>query len=362
MRTVLTAQDIEKMLRNGEAVPADAILTPAARDALRGRASLLPAKPAVSNPVGRPLAGARNAEPTVPDYEFRWTPGKDPKTPAEIAAFFSSPEIAILKERMCDIGRRMWAKDYTDGNGGNLTIRVGDNLVLCTPTLISKGFMTPDDIALIDLDGKQLAGSRKRTSEAMTHIGIMKRQPMCKACCHAHPPHATAFAVAKVQPPTCLIPEADIFLGKIAIAPYQTPGSQENADTVGEVGKDNQCVLMANHGVITWGKDIEDAYWKMENADAYCKTIWVASQLGKDLGEGVGGAKAKEFVRIRKLLGMPDNRDGLKECELCDNSEFRPGVSCAATKPEDDTGPAPDPQVEALVATLTEQILKQLKA
>ncbi len=356
MRTVLTAQDIEKMLRNGETVPADAILTPAARDALRGRASLLPAKPAAAK------AAAKSAEPTVPDYEFRWPPGKDPKTPAEIAAFFHSPEIQILKERMCDIGRRMWAKDYTDGNGGNLTIRVGDNLVLCTPTLISKGFMTPDDIALIDLDGKQLAGSRKRTSEAMTHIGIMKRQPMCKACCHAHPPHATAFAVAKVQPPTCLIPEADIFLGKIAIAPYQTPGSQENADTVGEVGKDNQCVLMANHGVITWGKDIEDAYWKMENADAYCKTIWVASQLGKDLGEGVGGAKAKEFVRIRKLLGMPDNRDGLKECELCDNSEFRPGVSCAVTKPEDDTGPAADPQVEALVATLTEQILKQLKA
>ena len=356
MRTVLTAQDIEKMLRTGESVPADAILTPSARDALRGRASLLPAKPATAK------SAAKSAEPTVPDYEFRWTPGKDPKTPAEIAAFFNSPEIQVLKERMCDIGRRMWAKDYTDGNGGNLTIRVGDNLVLCTPTLISKGFMTPDDIALIDLDGKQLAGSRKRTSEAMTHIGIMKRQPMCKACCHAHPPHATAFAVAKVQPPTCLIPEADIFLGKIAIAPYQTPGSQENADTVGEVGKDNQCVLMANHGVITWGKDIEDAYWKMENADAYCKTIWVASQLGKDLGEGVGGAKAKEFVRIRKMLGMPDNRDGLKECELCDNSEFRPGVSCAAPKPEDDSGPAADPQVEALVATLTEQILKQLKA
>ena len=356
MRTVLTAQDIEKMLRTGESVPADAILTPSARDALRGRASLLPAKPTTAK------SAAKSAEPTVPDYEFRWTPGKDPKTPAEIAAFFNSPEIQVLKERMCDIGRRMWAKDYTDGNGGNLTIRVGDNLVLCTPTLISKGFMTPDDIALIDLDGKQLAGSRKRTSEAMTHIGIMKRQPMCKACCHAHPPHATAFAVAKVQPPTCLIPEADIFLGKIAIAPYQTPGSQENADTVGEVGKDNQCVLMANHGVITWGKDIEDAYWKMENADAYCKTIWVASQLGKDLGEGVGGAKAKEFVRIRKMLGMPDNRDGLKECELCDNSEFRPGVSCAAPKPEDDSGPAADPQVEALVATLTEQILKQLKA
>jgi len=360
MRSVLTAQDIEQLLRSGGTVPADAILTPSARDALKDRASLLPGKG--SSVKAASGSAAKSAEPTVPDYEFKWTPGTDPKTPAEIAAFFNSPAIATLKERMCDIGRRMWSKDYTDGNGGNLTIRVGDNLVLCTPTLISKGFMQPSDIALIDMDGKQLAGARKRTSEAMTHLGIMKRQPLCKACCHAHPPHATAFAVAKVQPPTCLIPEADIFLGKIAIAPYQTPGSQENADTVGEVGKENQCVLMANHGVITWGKDIEDAYWKMENADAYCKTVWVASQLGVDLGEGVGGKNAKEFVKIRKMLGMPDNRDGLKECELCDNSDFRPGVSCVVSQPADSSGPAADPAAEALVATLTEQILKQLKS
>ena len=357
MRSVLTAQDIEQLLRTGAPIPADAILTPSARDTLKDRASLLPSRAPAAK-----ACSAKSNDPIVPDYEFRWTPGQDPKTPSEIAAFFNSPAIAILKDRMCDIGRRMWSKDYTDGNGGNITIRVGDNLVLCTPTLISKGFMQPADIALIDLDGKQLAGSRKRTSEAMTHIGIMKRQPLCKACVHAHPPHATAFAVARVQPPTCLIPEADIFLGKIALAPYQTPGSQENADTVGEVGKDNQCVLMLNHGVITWGKDVEDAYWKMENADAYCKTVWIASQLGGELGEGVGGNKAREFVKIRKMLGMPDNRDGLKECELCDNSDFRPGVACATPTPAAPDAPAADPQVEALVAQLTEQIMKQLKS
>lgn len=359
MRSVLTAQDIEQLLRSGGTVPADAILTPSARDALKDRASLLPGKGASAKAASG--SAAKSAEPIVPDYEFKWTPGTDPKTPAEIQAFFNSPAIQTLKERMCDIGRRMWSKDYTDGNGGNITIRVGDNLVLCTPTLISKGFMQPSDIALIDMDGKQLAGTRKRTSEAMTHLGIMKRQPLCKSCVHAHPPHGTAFAVARVQPPTCLIPEADIFLGKIALAPYQTPGSPENADTVGEIGKDNQCVLMLNHGVITWGKDVEDAYWKMENVDAYCKTIWIASQLGGELGEGVGGAKAKEFVKIRKMLGMPDNRDGLKECELCDNSDFRPGVACVPQKPVDTSGPAADPAAEAIVASLTEQILKQLK-
>lgn len=354
MPTLLTVRDVEDLLRKGEAVPADARLTPAARDLLSSRSSTMPRRAS--------SASAAPKEPVVPDYEFKWTPGSDPKTPAEIERFFNSPAIQVLKERMCDIGRRMWAKDYTDGNGGNLTIRVGDNLVLCTPTLISKGFMTPDDMALIDLDGKQLAGTRKRTSEAMTHIGIMKRQPMCKACCHAHPPHATAFAVAKVQPPTCLIPEADIFLGKIALAPYQTPGTPENADQVGEVGKDNQCVLMLNHGVITWGKDIEDAYWKMENADAYCRTVWVASQLGGELGQGVGGAKAKDFIKIRKALGMPEPRDGLKECELCDNSEFRPGVMCTVP-PKDKAahGEAADPAIEDMVSKIADQILQQIK-
>ncbi|MDF9827417.1 L-fuculose-phosphate aldolase [Ereboglobus sp. PH5-10] len=367
MAQFLTARDVEKLIRNGQPVPADARLTPGAHDYLRdhGHSKIAPVGASLATPsaASAPVAGipGKKYDPVVPDYEYKWTPGADPKTPAEIAAFFNSPAIVAIKHRMVDIGQRMWARNYTDGNGGNLTVRVGDNLVLCTPTLISKGFMKMEDICLVDMDAKQLAGARKRTSECMTHIAIMKRQPLCKSCCHAHPPHATAFAVAKVQPPTCLIPEADIFLGKIAIARYETPGSQQMADTVGEVGKDNQCVLLANHGVITWGKDIEDAYWKMENADAYCQTVWIASQLGGELGSGVGGANAREFIKIRKALGMPDNREGLKECELCDNSEFRPGVMCQVP----DAAPAEpgaNPEVEALVQRLTGEIMKQLGA
>ncbi len=361
MRSVLTSQDIEQLLRTGAPVPADAILTPSARDALKDRASLLPGR-ASAAPAAK--SGATYAEPSVPDFEFKWKPGSDPKTPAEIAAFFNSPEILVLKERMCDIGRRLYAKSYTDGNGGNITIRVGDNLVLSTPTLISKGFMKPSDMALIDMDGKQLAGTRKRTSEAMTHLAIMKRQPKARSCIHAHPPHATAFAVARVQPPTCLVTEADIFLGKVALAPYQTPGSPENAETIGEVAKDNQCVLMLNHGVMVWGKDVEDAHWKMENVDAFCQTVLLASQLGGELGEGIGGKKARELIAIRKALGMPEGRENLKECELCDNSDFRPGVACVAPETESSapaSGPAADPAVEALVTQLTEQLMKQLK-
>lgn len=355
MRKVITAKDAEELLRGGGPVPADAILTPSARDLLQGRVKLSGQPGPRTMPAS---AGAR--EFLVPDYEIKWTPGSDPKTPADIERFFNSPAMQTLKKRICDIGRRIWEKDYVDGNGGNITVRVGDNLVVCTPTLISKGFMAPEDICLIDLEGRQLAGTRKRTSEAMTHLGIMKRQPLAKACVHAHPPHATAFAVAGVRPPTCMIPEAEVFLGQIGYAKYQTPGSPENADEVGRIGVDHQAIIMENHGVIVWGKDVEDAYWKMENTDAYCKTIWVASQLGAGL-HTFSPDKLKDLIALRQKLGMPDNRAGLKECELCDNGEFRPGVVCqvpalAASSEEDKS----DSQVEALVQQLTDQIIKQL--
>ena len=362
-KKVFTGADMEAFLRSGKTeadLPKDILLTPSAKDVLRD--GLRPGRSyALAGAAAAPAAPA--AEPILPDYEYHWTPGSEPKSPAELQAFFTSPAIVAVKERMLDIGRRMWAREYTDGNGGNLTVRVGDNLVLCTPTLVSKGFMTLEQICLVDMEGRQLAGRFKRTSECMTHLAIMKRQPKAKACCHAHPPHGTAFAVAGVQPPTCMIPEAEVFLGQIGLAEYRTPGSPANAEVVGNAAVDHMAVLMVNHGVITWGKDIEDAYWKMENVEAYCKTVWVASQLNGGRLLTITGGQAKELIALRKTLGMDDKRSAWKECELCDNSEFRPGTVCQI--PGGGGAPAPsitlDPEAEKLVQTLTEQILAGMK-
>lgn len=368
MKKVITASDIDALFKQGKGaadIPSGSILTPSAKDRLKqGKGSFTGSvsKAHVSGNNDDGLFG----EPIVPDYEFKWTPGQDPKTKDEIRAFYYSPEVTTIRERMAAMGKRMWEREFTDGNGGNLTVRVGDNLVLCTPTLICKGFMKADDMALIDLEGNQIAGRLKRTSEAMTHLAIMKRQPKAKACCHAHPPHATAYAVAKVQPPTCLIPEAEVFLGEIGMAEYRTPGSPENAEEVGTVAIEHMSVLMLNHGVICWGKDIEDAYWKMENTESYCKTVWVASMLGKKL-EPIKGSEAKTLIELRKSLGMDDKRESWKECELCDNSEFRPGFvsqmnsgSCdlaCSCKSEPDVDSA-----EELVKTITAEIKKQMGA
>ena len=360
MKQVITATIAKEMLREGkglESLAATDVVTPAARDVFSAVKPRTKTAPALSRDAKDDLFG----EPRVPDHEFRWTPGRDPKSREEIRAFYYSPEVTRVREQMAGIGRRMWQREYTDGNGGNLTVRVGDNLVLCTPTLISKGSMTADDMALIDLEGKQVAGRFKRTSEAMTHLAIMKRQPKAKACCHAHPPHATAFAVAKVRPPTCLIPEAEVFLGEIGMAEYRTPGSPQNAEEVGRVAIDHMSVLMINHGVITWGKDIEDAYWKMENTESYCKTVWVASQLGKELTP-ITGSEALELIKIRKSLGMDDKREGLRECELCDNSDFHPGFYSDA-QPRCGSGADPrENETEEMVRSITQEIIRQLES
>ena len=362
-KKVYTAADIEALLKAGKSasdIPAGAVLTPSAKDVIRdGLGSVY--KGGTGGVVA--AAAPASSEPILPDYEFHWESGKDPKTPAEIQAFFNSPAITELKERMVDIGKRMWAREYTDGNGGNLTIRVGDNLVLCTPTLVSKGYMTVEQMCLVDLEGVQLAGKYKRTSECMTHLAIMKRQPKAKACCHAHPPHGTAFAVAGVQPPTCMIPEAEVFLGQIGMADYRTPGTPDNAEVVGNAAVDHMAVLMVNHGVITWGKDIEDAYWKMENVEAYCKTVWVASQLKGGELLTITGGQAKELINLRKTLGMDDKRANWQECQLCDNSDFHPGTGCRIEGEDSSSsgGGSLDPEAEKLVQQLTDQIVSSMK-
>src|ERR671936_2258977 len=122
-----------------------------------------------------------------------------------------------IKEFICEIGRRVYAKGFAAANDGNITIRLNDKEVLCTPTMVSKGFMKPEDICKVDYEGKQLAGTRKRTSEILLHLAVYKHRPDVKAVVHCHPPHATAFAVARTPIPNCVLPEVEVFLGEVPV-------------------------------------------------------------------------------------------------------------------------------------------------
>jgi len=342
MKTILSVRDIEQLARQGNGtvrLPEGAMLTPAAKDRL------------TEIEAGGVVRGLRPGAAT--------TTGQT-KEAGDPGAFGDSPEVRALKEQICDIGRRLWAREYVDGNGGNISIRLRDNLVLCTPTLVSKGFMKPDDLCFVDMEGKQLAGAKRRTSEILMHLQIMKRQPKAKAVVHCHPPHATAFAIAGVTPPTCMIPEIEVFVGKVPIAPYRTPGTPEMGKLVADLSEQHNTILMANHGVVSWSHlGVEDAYFKMEIIEAYCRTVLAASQLGTDL-KTFSGEQLGDLLRIKQKLGIPDPRIGLKECELCDNSDWRPGVTCAA--PAAPAEPSADPEIERAVQTITDQIMARLSS
>jgi len=109
-----------------------------------------------------------------------------------------------LKDQICEIGRRVYAKGFAAANDGNISIRLNDREVMCSPTMVSKGFMKPADICKVDYEGKQLAGTRKRSSEVLLHLAVYKNRPDINAVVHCHPPHATAFAVAHEPIPKCV--------------------------------------------------------------------------------------------------------------------------------------------------------------
>lgn len=336
-KKLITAKDVDELAKSGvclRAATEGTLLTPSARDRLNELVS------APASKTG--MAGSSS---------------KGPQT--DIEKFFNSKEIHALKEQICDIGRRLWTRAYVDGNGGNISIRVGENMVLCTPSLVSKGFLKPEDLCLVDLEGVQLAGHKKRTSEILMHVQIMKRQPKAISVVHCHPPYATGFAVAGVKPPTCMIPEIEVFIGEVPLAPYRTPGTPEMGQLVADLVEKHNTVLMANHGVVSWSHSVEDAYFKMEILEAYCRTVLVSAQLGV-APKTFSKQHLGDLLKIKQTLGIPDPRIGLKECELCDNDEWRPGVTCSATAPGANSNPT-DPQAESVVQTITDLIMEKLQ-
>jgi len=287
------------------------------------------------------------------------------------------PNLHKLKEEICDIGRRIYAKGFAAGNDGNITFRLSENEVLCTPTMICKGFMKPDDMCIVDMEGKQLAGRRKRTSEVLLHLAIMKARPEIKSCVHCHPPHATAFAVAREPIPQCVLPEVEVFLGDVPITKYETPGGQAFADTVLPFVHKSNVIILANHGTISFGETVEKAYWWTEILDAYCRILMMARDLGKV--HYLNETKSRELLDLKTKWGYSDARlaPGMENCDICANDVFREswqatGVERRAFDPpppivkqaaESTAAPAPGANVdqEALVQAITDRVLAALK-
>jgi len=361
---VLTGKNVEAAVAAGatEIVLANGVvLTPTARDVIRraglaivgNHASATVPQPARENPIARPVQPAPAVAVSAPVKFARAD-----------EALLNSPEATVIKQEMIHVGRKLWDRQYVDGNGGNITYRIAPDRVICTPTLLSKGDLTLDDFCLVDLEGNQLAGKAKRTSEVYLHLQVYKTVQEARAAVHAHPPHATAYAISGRVPPRCVIPEQDVFIGSVAISPYETPGTREFAKTIIPYVKDHNTILLANHGIICWADTVTHAEWYVEVVDTYCRTLMLASQLGAGITR-IPPDKQAVLLEIKKRLGLPDAKFGLEECQLCDQPETPGGITvCPSTCPQNCPGGcgAKKPDVDLLVKTITDEVMAALGA
>ena len=324
------------------------VITPSARDFLRQNEIEL-----VIGPGAVVAASTRQSSASSPVQATRG--------PAN-ARLFSTPEAEAVKKEICAVGRKLWNRGYVDGNGGNISYRIGPNEVLCTPTLFSKLDLTPEDMCLVDLDGVQIAGTKPRTSEIFLHLEIYKAVPEAKACVHCHPPHATAYAITGRVPPNGIIPEFEVFVGKVAISPYETPGTEAFAKTVLPYVREHNTVLLSNHGIICWADSVTHAEWYAEVVDTYCHTLILASQLGVPISQ-ISERQTTDLLAIKKKLGLPDSRfdpAAMKECQLSD-MEAPNSIALLPCKRDGATRITADaPEMDRLVKMVTDAVMSAM--
>ena len=205
---------------------------------------------------------------------------------------------ARFRADIVEVGRRLYARGYTASNDGNISVRLGPDRLLMTPTSVCKGFMTVDMMCITDLDGKKVAGERTPSSEMQMHLEVYRRRPDVNAVVHAHPPLATGFAVAGIPLDRAVLAEVVCTLGSVPIAEYATPSTQELPAAVAKYVQAHDGMLLANHGALTMGKDLFSAYYKMETIEHFAKISLVARLLG---GERI--LSRDEVFRLQDLRG-----------------------------------------------------------
>ncbi len=186
------------------------------------------------------------------------------------------------KKAIVDIGKRMYLRGFVAANDGNITWKVSENEIWATPTGVSKGYMTEDMLVKLDLDGNVLEGKNKPSSEIRMHLRVYKENPSVKAVTHAHPPISTAFAVAGISLDKPILTEGVLNLGIVPVAKYAVPGTQEVPDSIAPFVNDYHAVLLANHGALSWGKDVYEAFYRLESVEYYANlTMYTDYIIGK---------------------------------------------------------------------------------
>lgn len=260
-----------------------------------------------------------------------------------------------IKKQICDIGKRIYNQGMVASNDGNISVKLNDNEFLCTPTGVSKGFMTPEFICKVDKDGKVIQANPgfRPSSEIKMHMRVYKNRPDVNSVVHAHPVYATSFAIAGIPLTQPIMPEAVIALGCVPIAEYGTPSTEEIPDAVEKYLQSFDAVLLENHGALTFSDSLLNAYHKMESVEFYAKLLFNSRMLGgpKELSK----QQVERLYEIRRQFGMkgkhpadlcPNQKQGLPSCHNCGGCNG----SCGSSSSDSDD----------LVAQITKKVMEQL--
>jgi L-fuculose-phosphate aldolase len=181
---------------------------------------------------------------------------------------------------LCVAGRWMYEREYIVACEGNLSVRLDEGRILTTPTCMNKGMLSPDDLVIMDMEGRHVAGDRKASSELAMHLLFYRMRPDVHAICHAHPPTATGFAVAGRALDQALLPEVIVGLGQIPLVKYGTPGTPELSAAIEPSVPHYDALLLANHGAVTCGPDLVTAFFRMETIEHFAKITLAAELAG----------------------------------------------------------------------------------
>lgn len=259
-----------------------------------------------------------------------------------------------IKKEMCDIGRRVYNRGMVAANDGNFSVKLSENEYLCTPTGVSKGFMTPEYICKVDAKGNVIQANKgfKPSSEIKMHMRVYEERPDVKSVVHAHPLYATTFAIAGIPLTQPIMPEAVIALGCVPIAKYGTPSTMEIPDAISEHLQYFDAVLLENHGALTFSDSLLNAYHKMESVEFYARLLYQTMQIGGP--QELNQAQVEKLYEIRRQFGLP----GKHPANMCANAKAgKPSChSCASA----DTSAAGGSVDADLVAAITKQVMEQL--
>ena len=215
---------------------------------------------------------------------------------------------------ICRVGRWLHQRGYVAATDGNISVRLDSKRILTTPTAVSKGMMEPDDLVMVDYQGKKISGRKPASSEIAMHLLVYHRRPEVHAICHAHPPVATGYAAANLPLSKALISEVVLALGCIPVAQYGTPGTPELTRALEPLVPKYDAILMANHGVVTLGEDLRMAYFRMETVEHFARVSLVTELLGRQVL--LSSADVEKLLEARRRYGIETAAPISEECPV----------------------------------------------